>query len=108
LRVYNETTRKNRSLAYYRTASGVEIDFIIESRKRSANAPAHLVAIEVKRADKWNRSWESGLKDLANQTGLKVDRLIAVYAGTRPYHFASLDVLPVSEFLQDLHHGEIF
>lgn len=108
LRVYNETSRKKRPLAYYRTASGVEIDFIIESRKRSANAPAHFVAIEVKRADKWNRSWESGLKDLANQAGVKVDRLVAVYAGTRPYHFAGLDVLPVSEFLQGLHQGEIF
>jgi predicted nuclease of restriction endonuclease-like (RecB) superfamily len=45
---------------------------------------------------------------LANQAGVKVDRLIAVYAGTRPYHFAGLDVLPVSEFLQGLHQGEIF
>lgn len=108
LRVYNETSRKKRPLTYYRTASGVEIDFIIESRKRSVNAPAHLVAIEVKRADKWNRSWESGLRDLAVQKGVKVNRLIAVYTGTRAYHFEGLDVLPVSEFLQSLYKGEIF
>jgi len=108
LRVYNETSRKKRPLTYYRTASGVEIDFIIESRKRSANAPAHLVAIEVKRADKWNRSWESGLRDLAIQKGVKVDRLVAVYTGPRAYHFEGLDVLPVSEFLQSLYQGKIF
>jgi len=108
LRVYNETSSKKRPLAYYRTAAGVEIDFIIESKKRSANTPAHLVAIEVKRADKWNRSWESGLRDLASQKGIKVDRLIAVYTGTRAYHFEGLDVLPVSEFLQGLYQGEIF
>ena len=108
LRVYNETSRKKRPLSYYRTASRVEIDFIIESRKRSANAPAHLVAIEVKRTDKWNRRWESGLRDLASQKGIKVDRLIAVYTGIRSYHFEGLDVLPVSEFLQALYRGEIF
>jgi predicted AAA+ superfamily ATPase len=108
LRVYNETSRKKRPLNYYRTGSGVEIDFIIESRKRSSNTPAHLVAIEVKRSDKWNRSWESGLRDLANQKGVKVDRLIAVYTGTRSYHFEGLDVFPVSEFLQGLYQGEIF
>jgi predicted AAA+ superfamily ATPase len=108
LRVYNETSRKKRPLTYYRTASGVEIDFIIESTKRSANAPAHLVAIEVKRADKWNRSWESGLRDLTTQKGIKVDRLIAVYTGTRAYYFEGLDVLPVSDFLQSLYQGKIF
>jgi predicted AAA+ superfamily ATPase len=108
LRVYNETSRKKRPLTYYRTASGVEIDFIIESRRRSANAPAHLVAIEVKRADKWNRSWESGLRDLTIQKGIKVDRLIAVYTGARAYHFEGLDVLPVSDFLQSLYQGKIF
>jgi len=108
LRVYNETSRKKRPVAYYRTASGVEIDFIIETSKQSANAPAHLVAIEVKRADKWNRSWESGLRSLATQKGVKVDRLIAIYLGEHRYHFEGLDVLPVSEFLQSLYQEKIF
>jgi len=108
LRVYNESSRKRRPLAYYRTASGVEIDFIIESTKRHTNAPAHLVAVEVKRAEKWNRSWESGLRNLASQEGVKADRLIAVYTGTRTYHFEGLDVLPVSEFLQRLYQGKVF
>ena len=108
LRVYNEISRKKRPLAYYRTASGVEIDFIIEYRKQHAGAPAHLVAIEVKRSEKWNRSWESALRDLAGQEGVKVDRLVAVYTGTRAYHFEGLEVLPVSDFLQSLYQGKIF
>jgi uncharacterized protein len=108
LRVYNESSRKKRPLAYYRTARGVEIDFVVETRKRHTDGPAHLVAIEVKRAEKWNRGWESGLRDLASQAGVKIDRLIAVYTGARAYHFEGLDVLPVSEFLRTLHRGEIF
>jgi len=108
LRVYNEVSRKKRPLAYYRTASGVEIDFIVETRKRQTSAPVHLVAIEVKRGEKWNRSWESGLRDLAGQEGVKVDRLVAVYTGTRSYHFQGIEVLPVSNFLQSLYQGKIF
>jgi len=108
LRVYNEISGKKRPLAYYRTASGVEIDFVIESRKRHTNVPSHLVAIEVKRAERWNRSWESGLRNLARQSGIEVDRLVAVYTGTRSYHFNDLDVLPVSEFIQSLYQGQIF
>ena len=50
LRVYNESSRKKRPLVYYRTARGVEIDFVAETRKRHTDGPAHLVAIEVKRA----------------------------------------------------------
>ena len=108
LRVYNEVSRKKRPLSYYRTASGVEIDFIIETKNRHASVPAHLVAIEVKRAEKWNRSWESGLRDLASQKNVKVDRLVAIYTGTRSYHFQGLEVLPVLDFLQKLYQGKIF
>ena len=70
---YNESSRKKRPLAYYRTARGVEIDFVVETRKRHTDGPAHLVAIEVKRAEKWNRGWESGLRDLA-ESGRSQDR----------------------------------
>jgi predicted AAA+ superfamily ATPase len=108
LRVYNEISGKKRPLAYYRTAFGVEIDFVIETRKRQAGAPPHLVAIEVKRGEKWNRGWESGLRNLGSQAGIKVDRLVGVYTGPRAYHFEGIDVLPVSKFLHRLYQGEIF
>jgi uncharacterized protein len=62
----------------------------------------------VKRGEKWNWSSESGLRDLAGQKGVKVDRSVAVYTGTRAYHFEDLEVLPVSDFLQSLYQGKIF
>jgi len=36
------------------------------------------------------------------------DRMIGVYAGPRPYHYDGLDVLPVEEFLRQLHEGQVF
>jgi predicted AAA+ superfamily ATPase len=39
LRVYNEISRKHRPIFYYRTASGVEVDFIIEMAVRRPDSP---------------------------------------------------------------------
>ena len=56
LRVYNEISRKHCPLSYYRTPAGVEVDFIIETARRRLEGLPHLVAIEVKIAERWDRS----------------------------------------------------
>ncbi|MEK7270640.1 MAG: AAA family ATPase, partial [Planctomycetota bacterium] len=54
LRVRNEVARAMREgigprpIHYYRTAAGAEIDFVVETRKKTASSPAHVVCIEVK------------------------------------------------------------
>jgi predicted AAA+ superfamily ATPase len=108
LRVYNETSRKMRPLAYYRTAAGVEIDFIIETRRRQSSKPPHVLVIEVKMSEKWDRSWETGMRGLASLAGIKVEGMYGIYIGPRIYRFDGLTVLPVLDFLRALHRGEIF
>lgn len=56
LRVYNEISRKHRPLSYYRTPAGVEVDFIVETARRRPDSLPRVVAIEVKRAERWERS----------------------------------------------------
>jgi len=108
LRVYNEVSGKHRPIAYYRTPAGVEVDFIIETSRRTSTSPSHIVAIEVKRADKWNRNWERPLRSLASTTGLKVEKLIVIYTGKRSYKFNNIDVMPAGTFFQALYKGEVF
>jgi predicted AAA+ superfamily ATPase len=108
LRVHNEISRQHRPLGYYRTPAGVEVDFVIETRKRQSSEPAHVVTIEVKLAEKWDRSWEKPMRDLGAQTGLKVDRAFGVYTGTRRYEYDDLTVFPAADFLRALHAGEVF
>jgi predicted AAA+ superfamily ATPase len=76
LRVYNHTQNKQRPMAFYRTASGVEIDFIIETRKGISPSPPHIVCLEVKLAERWNRQWDRPMRDLATMHGIHVDRMI--------------------------------
>lgn len=108
LRVYNESARKHRPISYYRTAAGVEVDFVIETSRRRAGEPAEIVAIEVKRTDKWNREYERALRSLEKLEGIKPKKLIGVYMGKRSYVFDGIEVLPVETFFGFLHDGRIF
>lgn len=108
LRVYNEISRKQRRLSYYRTPAGVEVDFIVEAEGRRPGRLPRVAAIEVKRAERWDRSWEKPLRSLSESGGVKVERMIGVYCGSRSYHVDDLQVLPVGEFVKALHAGEIF
>jgi len=108
LRTYNVTAQKHRPIAYYRTAAGVEIDFVVETRKRQGTRPPHVVCIEVKTATRWDRKWERPMRNLRSLNGVQVDRMIGVYQGNRAYHFDGVDVRPVKRFLEELHEGKVF
>lgn len=108
LRVYNQVSATHRPLFYYRTASGTEVDFVIETRKRQIGVEPEIIAIEIKHATQWKRQWERTMRDLAAQPGIRVQKMIGVYMGDRPLHYDGVDVLPVADFLARLHAGEIY
>jgi predicted AAA+ superfamily ATPase len=108
LRVYNEISGRHRPVSYYRTPAGVEVDFIVETSRRRPNASARVVAIEIKRAERWDRAWDKALRGLADTAGAKVERMIGVYCGSWRYEFDNVTVLPVAEFVKALFAGEIF
>ena len=108
LRVYNEISRKHRRLSYYRTPAGVEVDFIVETAGRRPGSLPRVVAIEVKRAERWDRSWEKPLRSLSELSGVKVERMIGIYCGSRSYYVDDLQVWPVGEFVKALHAGDVF
>lgn len=108
LRVYNEVSAKHRPLHYYRTPAGVEIDFVIETAHRRPDNYPRVVAIEVKRAERWDRAWEKPMRSLADHAGVTVERMFGVYCGSRSYQFDNLTVLPFADFIRTLFAGEIF
>jgi predicted AAA+ superfamily ATPase len=108
LRVYNEVSRKYRPISYYRTPAGVEVDFIVEIAGRRQGSPPRVVAIEVKRAERWDRSWDKPMRALAETPGIKVEGMYGVYCGTRRYQFGHIEVMPVFEFVKALFSGGIF
>ena len=98
-----------RHVGVHHAGNGAEVAPVIETRKRQASSPARVVCVEVKLATRWERKWERPMLSLhARPELLRVDRMIGVYTGTRAYHFDGLDVLPVTDFLRQLHQGDVF
>ena len=108
LRVHNEVSQKCRPISFYRTPAGVEIDFVIETRKRQGETPAQIVCVEVKLAAKWERKWGIAMRDLARNPAVQVARMIGVYTGERAMVQEGIDILPVRQFLAELHAGKVF
>ncbi len=81
----------NLSLYHYRTASGQEIDFIIERND------GKLIAVEVKATSKIDPSDFKHIKSFAEETGDKFLRGILFYTGSEIIPFAkNLFALPVN------------
>jgi len=85
-------------LAYWRTAAGKEVDFIW-SRGDSA------IAVELKMGSSWRRSYSKALTELAEAK--LVNRCYGVYGGERQLKDGVVTVLPVRDFLEQLHGGQI-
>ncbi len=108
LRVHAQQTGREPRLCYYRTRSGAEIDFIIELERKSVTRPARVVCVEVKRTSRWNRAWETPMRELASSGSVRVAARYGVYCGDARYEYDGLMVLPWADFMERLHAGAVF
>jgi predicted AAA+ superfamily ATPase len=108
IRVFNEVRARHRPVAFYHTAAHAEIDFVIETRRRRGDARPAVVCVEVKSSERWDRSWDRAMRDLAASGRVHVDGLYGVYRGRHRLQFDDVKVLPVTDFLAALHAGDVF
>ncbi len=108
LQVYNETQRKHRELFYYRTGGDVEIDFVVETKKKTLASPAEVLLIEVKLSDRWRPSFDKHLRHVANDANFKVKKCVGVYLGAHRLRRDGVEVYPLTELVDALYEGELF
>lgn len=80
-------------LSYYRTAAGVEVDFIWQGPERA-------VGIEVKAGSAWRRGDGAALRELLGRRVIQTT--VAVYGGEHAAKDGAVRVLPVTAFLEKL------
>jgi len=85
-------------LAYYRTPSGTEVDFIW-TRGRTA------VGIEVKATERWRPEFSRALVEMHGAGVLR--RAFGIYLGERALQAGPVRVLPLHAFLADLAAGRV-
>ena len=98
LRAWMNRSGCGGQLAYWRTPSGSEVDFIWT---RAAKA----VGIEVKATTRWRASDGAALKQLGAAHHTR--KAYGVYLGREPLRDSSLLVLPLRQFLERLAHGDV-
>ncbi len=98
LRARIDSVGAGGKLAYWRTPSGSEVDFVW-TRGRSA------VGIEVKASERWRTEWGSALRDLI--AGGALTRAYGIYLGDRRLKDGPIDVLPARAFFDRLWHGDV-
>ena len=108
LRVYNDYSKKNRGLFFYRTTQGGEIDFIIELEKQRMNKSSEIICVEIKYSKKWKQEWFKPILSLRERKGMKMVKAYGVYMGTETLTYYGFQVLPVLPFLKKLFQGRIF
>ena len=77
---------------YWRTHSGDEVDFILYGEKG-------ITAIEIKRSQKISLKDLKGLKTFAKD--YPEAKLLLLYGGERRYREGEIEIIPITEFLND-------
>ena len=98
LRAFVEHAGIGGELAYWRTPSGTEVDFVWQRASKR-------VAIEAKATERWQSRHGAGLRQLASSATVR--RAFAVYLGTHALKDDAVDVLPLQQFLDRLRKGKI-
>lgn len=98
LRAYLHDSGAGGDLAYWRTPSRSEVDFIWTRGKKR-------LALEVKASSRWRAGDGRALEELSH--ALQGTRCLAVYLGAQPQKDGAISVLPLSVFLAELSAGEL-
>ncbi len=96
LYTYSSYSELNFPISYWRTASQIEIDFVLGE---------HQVAIEVKATQQANSRHLKGLKSFAEEYNVK--KLILISNDPFPRQIGNISILPWKVFLDKLWSGEI-
>ncbi len=108
LKIYNEISGKNKSIYFYDSPGAGEVDFIIETRKKTIQTPAEFISIEVKSSKKWKRTFEDSTRSLDKYSKGKLKKMIGIYLGNERLTFNGFEVYPLMDFVKTLMKGEFY
>jgi uncharacterized protein len=95
INAYLSYSQKNYGLNYWRTETGIEVDFILDGR----------VGIEVKSAEHTSNRDHKNLLKLRDEGSF--ERLIVVNAAQRSLEIDGVSNLSLIDFVKELWNGEI-
>lgn len=108
IKSYNDYSKKKLDLFYYGISGSSEIDLIVETKKRSQDSAANIIAIEFKLGNKWKSEWKKNISILESSSRLEVSKSYIVYTGIKRLEISGIIIIDVKDFLIELFEGKIF
>ena len=108
IQTYFECHRKKFDIYFLSVPQVGDIDFIIQTKKKSLSQPEKVVSLEVKASKDWKNGFENLSMQLRHKAPKKVTRSLAVYLGTKRLTKKDVEVFPLSEFIKELWAGKLF
>ncbi|MES2802331.1 MAG: AAA family ATPase [Bdellovibrionota bacterium] len=108
LKVYKEVTRADFKIFFYNVPTLGDIDFVIETKKKSLSSPSQIVTIDVKLSKTWNTNFEKLPKLIAEKAPKQLKKSVAIYLGDRRLTKNNIEVYPLADFISALWGGKIF
>jgi len=108
LRAYNHYAHRNRDLYHHALAGSYDIDFVVETQKKTHSRKREGIAISVKNTVKWDSRNNKALIEFQSSSQSKISQLFGVYRGDQILTQSGVAILPVEVFLDQLSHGSIF
>lgn len=108
LKVYKEVTRADFKIFFYNVPTLGDIDFLIETKKKSMSSPSEFITIDVKLARQWNSKFEKLPQLISEKVPRRVKKSLAVYLGDRRLKKNNIAVYPIEDFIAALWSGNIF
>lgn len=108
IRAYNHYYNKNKPIFHYNLSGSYDIDFIIETKRKTHSHPRELICIEVKSSKTWKNKWCKPSLDFKAANKSNVKSIIGIYMGKDRLTINGVAIYPVETFLSELYKGNIF
>ncbi len=107
LKIYREITGADFRIFYYNVNSIGDIDFIIETKRKSLSSASQFMTLEIKHTKKWNSDFQKMSLNIRAKVPLRLQRMLAIYLGDTRLTKNEIDIFPLNSFIKALWDGEL-
>ena len=108
LKTYIEVRQKDYKIYYYSLPGQGDVDFIIETQKKTLSKPSQFVLINVKHGKMWNSTFNKLSAEIKKKCGQRCKKMIGIYQGSLILTKDGHEIFPVLEFVEKLWQGKLF
>ena len=107
LKIYKQVKKANFEIYFYNISGKGDVDFIIETKKKTLSSPSEFMTLEIKNTKKWDAKFCNLQFDIHNKLPKRCRRNLAVYRGSQRLTQKGVEIFPLDQFIDFLWKGQL-